>query len=91
MARPTVSMPDELEEQIEMQLSYGDSKSEWIRHAIQLRMHVDPILDELYESYQNEERVEFVEKAVREKVNEVKNDNRERTHDEIMDADGDNK
>jgi len=72
MAKPSISMPDELEEQIEMQLSYGDSKSEWIRHAIQLRMHTDPILDELYESHQREERLQLVEKAVREKVDEMK-------------------
>lgn len=75
MARPTISMPDELEEQIEMQLSYGDSKSEWIRHAIELRMHLDPILDEMYESYQREERLELAEKAIREKVDEIKEEN----------------
>lgn len=72
MARPTVSMPEELEDQIEMQLSYGDSKSEWIRHAIELRMHVDPILDEVYESYQQEERLELVEAAVRKEVDRRK-------------------
>lgn len=72
MAKPTVNMPDELEEQIEMQLSYGDSKSEWVRHSIKMRMHVDPILDELYESHQREKRLHLVEKAVREKVDEMK-------------------
>jgi len=72
MARTTVSLPDELEEQIEMQLSYGDSKSEWVRHSIQMRMHVDPILDELYESHQRDKRLQLVEKAVREKVDEIK-------------------
>lgn len=74
MARPTVSMPDELEDQIEMQLSYGDSKSEWIRHAIELRMHVDPILDEVYESYQREERLDLVEAAVRKEVDRRKDE-----------------
>jgi len=73
MATPTVSMPDELERQVESQLSYGDSKSEWIRHAIKMRMQVDPILDEMYESYQREERLELVEAAVRKEVDRRKN------------------
>lgn len=72
MATPTVSMPDELERQIESELSYGDSKSEWIRHAIKMRVQVDPILDEVYESYQREERLELVEAAVRKEVDRRK-------------------
>lgn len=64
MAKPSISMPDELEERVESRLSYGDSKSEWIRHAMQLRFQVDPVLDRLYESNQNEERMKFVERAV---------------------------
>lgn len=72
MAKTSISLPDELNEQIENELSYGDNKSEWIRHAIRMRQHVDPILDDLYESYQREERLELVEKAVREKVDRIK-------------------
>lgn len=75
MARTSLELDDELNEQIESQLGYGDSKGEWMRYAIQMRMHVDPILDELYESYQNEERMQLVEKAVREKVDEIKEEN----------------
>lgn len=73
MATPTVSMPDELERQIESELSYGDSKSEWIRHAIKMRVQVDPILDEIYESYQRQERLELVEAAVKKEVDRRKN------------------
>lgn len=72
MAKASLDLSDELNEQIEVQLGYGDSKAEWIRHAIQMRMHVDPILDELYESHQREKRLQLVEKAVREKVDEMK-------------------
>lgn len=72
MAKTSISMPDELEAQIESDLSYGDSKSEWIRHAIQMRQHVDPILDEMYESYQREERLHLVEAAVRKEVDRRK-------------------
>lgn len=74
MATPTVSMPDELEREIESHLSYGDSKSEWIRHAIALRMDVDPMLDELYESYQREERRDLVVAAVRKEVERRKDE-----------------
>lgn len=46
-----------------------------MRHAIELRMHVNLILDDIYESYQQEERLELVEKAVREKVNDINEEN----------------
>jgi metal-responsive CopG/Arc/MetJ family transcriptional regulator len=75
MARTTLSLPDEMDEEIENELSYGDSTSEWVRHAIKMRQHVDPILDEVYESYQREERLELVEAAVREKIDEMKREN----------------
>lgn len=79
MGRTSLRLNDELEEQIESELSYGDSKSEWIRQAIKIRQHVDPILDEVYETYQREERLELVEAAVRKEVDrrkrEVENGN----------------
>jgi hypothetical protein len=74
MAKASFDLPDELNEQIEAQLGYGDSKAQWMRYAIKMRMHVDPILDELYESHQQEDRLQFVEKAVREKTDEIKQD-----------------
>ncbi|RYJ12759.1 hypothetical protein ELS19_01415 [Halogeometricum borinquense] len=74
MARTSLSLPDELNEEIERDLSYGDSKSEWIRHAIRLRQQVDPILDEVYESYQREERIDLVVHAVREEVDRRKDE-----------------
>jgi metal-responsive CopG/Arc/MetJ family transcriptional regulator len=74
MARTTLSLPDELNQQVEMELSYGDSKSEWVRQAIKLRMDVDPILDELYESYQREERRDLVVAAVRKEVDRRKDE-----------------
>ena len=74
MGQTSLRLDDELEAQIESELSYGDSKSEWIRHAIKMRQHVDPILDEVYESYQREERLELVEAAVRKEVDRRKNE-----------------
>ncbi|QKY16392.1 hypothetical protein [Halorubrum sp. CBA1229] len=72
MGQTSLRLDDELEAQIESELSYGDSKSEWIRHAIKMRQQVDPILDEAYESYQREERLELVEAAVRKEVDRRK-------------------
>jgi metal-responsive CopG/Arc/MetJ family transcriptional regulator len=85
MARPSISMPDELERRVESQLSYGDSKSEWIRHAMQLRFQVDPVLDRLYDSHQNEERMEFVERAVIDAVNQELQRGRTTGHEDRMD------
>lgn len=64
MAQTSLRLEDEMEASIESQLRYGDSKSAWIRHAIRLRLQVDPVLDRLYEPEQHEERMEFVERAV---------------------------
>lgn len=70
MAQTSFRLDDEVDMAVESRLSYGDTKSEWLRHAVKLRLHVDPILDDLYDSYQHEERVEFVTAAVYEKVHE---------------------
>ena len=57
--------------------SYGDSKAQWIREAIRMRQQVDPIVDEVYESHQREERLDLITAAVRKEVdrrlNEVGN------------------
>jgi len=68
MAKPTVNMPDELETEVETQLSYGDSKSGWIRDAITLRLEVDPLLDDRFGDHEADARREFVKEAVEEKL-----------------------
>jgi len=70
MAKPSFQLDDEVDRQVENRLSYGDTKSEWLRHAVKLRLQTDPVLDRLYESYQHEERMEFVERAVIDAVNQ---------------------
>lgn len=75
MARTSFQLDDEVNDAVESRLSYGDSKSEWYRHAVKMRLQVDPMLDELFESYQNEERIEFIEKAVQEKIEREKEAN----------------
>ena len=72
MGRTSPHLDDKLERQIDPELFYGDSKSEWIRHVIKMRQHIDPILDEIYESYQREERLRLVEAAVRKEVDRRK-------------------
>lgn len=65
MGKPTISMPDELEEKIEGRLTYGDSKSGWIREAVKYRFAVDDILDEERPDLSTDERIELVEEAVK--------------------------
>lgn len=38
IVRPTVSLPKDLDEEIEERLDYGDSKSAWIRETIEMRL-----------------------------------------------------
>lgn len=46
----------------------GQSKSSWYRYAVNTMIETDPILDELFEPYQFDERTEFIETAVRNEV-----------------------
>ena len=72
MGKASLDLPDELEEEIENQLSYGDSKAEWIRQAIRIRQTVDPVLDEIYENHQRQKREELIAYAVRKEVDRRK-------------------
>lgn len=59
-------------EEINEELEWGDSRSAWFREAAQIKLQIDPMLDELFEDYQTEERVEFVEAAVRKELDRRK-------------------
>lgn len=74
MARPSFQIEDEAENWVEERLVHGVSKSAWYRYAIKTMIQCDPILDQLYERYEWEKRQEFVEAAVKEKVDRVQND-----------------
>lgn len=41
----TFRMSDELDQKVESQLDYGDSKSEYIREAVELRLHLENKFD----------------------------------------------
>jgi metal-responsive CopG/Arc/MetJ family transcriptional regulator len=38
MARITISIPDDLKDEVDDQLEYGDSRSEWIEDAIEMKL-----------------------------------------------------
>lgn len=38
MARISFTLPDELEEELNSHLSYGDNRSEWIREAVREKL-----------------------------------------------------
>jgi len=68
MANTSVNLPDEMDERIESDLSWGDSKSEWIRNSIRIRLDVDDLLQQHDVSMTDDEKVDFVESAVRDKL-----------------------
>jgi metal-responsive CopG/Arc/MetJ family transcriptional regulator len=72
MAQPSLVIEDEVLERIDSRLSYGDSRSEWFRHAAKMRLQVDPTLDELFEPEDTEKRMKFIEAAVQKEVDRVK-------------------
>ena len=72
MANPSMSIEDEVLEQVESRLSYGDNRSSWFQHAAEIRLQIDPMLDELFEPDDVEKRKMFVEAAVRKEVDRVK-------------------
>lgn len=55
-------MDDDLIEEIDSRLVYGDSRSEWVRDAIRLKL---AIADEIDQDMSEEERREFVVEAIR--------------------------
>ena len=66
MAQPSFSMEQELIDELDDTLTYGDSRSEWVRDAIKLKLEVLEALETREENLTEEERREFVIEAVRE-------------------------
>lgn len=71
MARPSFSMDEELLERLDSNLTYGDTRSEYVRNAIRLRLDVEEIFEEqgieLTPEKERELVVEAVEKAIEER------------------------
>jgi metal-responsive CopG/Arc/MetJ family transcriptional regulator len=63
-------MSEELLGEVNSQLEYGDNRSEWVRDAIKMKLAVLEEVDDLDEDMTDEERREFVVKAVRAAVEE---------------------
>lgn len=61
-------MSEELLEQIDEGLKYGDSRSQWVRDAIEMKLEILEELDDLERDMSDQERREFVLEAVREAV-----------------------
>jgi len=68
MVQPSFSMEQELLDELDSTLSYGDSRSGWVRDAIKMKLAVLEEVDEIDEDMTDEERREFVVEAVREAV-----------------------
>ncbi|QCD65578.1 hypothetical protein GBQ70_07980 [Halomicrobium sp. ZPS1] len=70
MVQPSFNMEQELLDELDSTLSYGDSRSGWVRDAIKMKLEVLEEIDELDEEMTDEERREFVVEAVRQAVDE---------------------
>lgn len=74
MAQTSFRLKDEIYDWVEERLLPGQSKSIWYRYAVETMPDVDQNLDTLYEPYQYDEWAGFVEQAVIEKIEQVRND-----------------
>lgn len=70
MVQPSFSMEQELLDELDSNLNYGDSRSGWVRDAIKMKLAVLEEVDGIDEDMTDEERREFVVEAVREAVDE---------------------
>ena len=64
-------MSEELVDQINSELEYGDNRSAWVRDAVRLKFEVLEALEGIDENMTDEERREFVGKAVREAAEDL--------------------
>jgi len=70
MVQPSFNMEQELLDELDSTLSYGDSRSGWVRDAIKLKLAVLEEINELDREMTEEERREFIVKALRKVVEE---------------------
>jgi hypothetical protein len=75
MAKASFIVDDDLDNQVENRLVAGQSKASWYRYAVQTVMSCDVLLDDIYEPYQHDEREEFIQEAVAEKIEREKENN----------------
>ncbi|AUV82078.1 hypothetical protein C2R22_10805 [Salinigranum rubrum] len=73
MGQASFRLDDDIENWIESRLIAGQNKSVWYRHAVETMMYIDPVLDEIYEPYQYDERQELIEAAIQKEVERRKN------------------
>ncbi|QGA81090.1 hypothetical protein LC1Hm_0019 [Halomicrobium sp. LC1Hm] len=64
MVQPSFNMEQELLDELDSTLSYGDSRSGWVRDAIKLKLEVLEEIEDLDREMTDEERREFVVEAV---------------------------
>ncbi|MFC7142709.1 hypothetical protein ACFQMA_23100 [Halosimplex aquaticum] len=61
-------MDQDLLDRLDANLSYGDSRSAWVRDAIEMKLAVLEEIENYDEDMTQEERREFIVEAVREAV-----------------------
>lgn len=86
MAKASFQIDDEAQVWVENRLVPGQSRSSWYRYAVETTMNLDAFLDGLYEPYQFDERQQFIEAAVYEKVQSDLEDAINNGHESRMEA-----
>ena len=71
MAQASFRLDDDIDDWVSTRLVVGQNKSVWYRYSVETTMQIDPILDRLYDRYEYDKRQEFIECAVKEKVDRV--------------------
>lgn len=75
MGMTSFDLEDEVENEIEALLQYGEKKKDVYNEAVKMWVQVSPMLDDLFEREDREKRVLFVEEAVRRRVDEIQEQN----------------
>ena len=70
MEKTSFSIDAELLEKVNGKLSYGDNRSAWLRDAVKMKLEILEITEDLEEDMGDEERREFVVKAVQVAIEE---------------------
>lgn len=68
MARTTISFDDEIDDYIQNRLVKGQSRTIWLDYAIETVYGIDKQLDPQFDPWEYDERSEFIQEAVEEKI-----------------------
>jgi hypothetical protein len=72
MGQTSFEADDDLLRELENTLEYRETKKDVYTHAVRVYIQTAPMLDELFEREDRENRMKFIEAAVRKEVDRVR-------------------